>query len=191
MRGRSGWFVSGLLTVLVVLGLAFAMGCRDSENSGGTATPEPSATSPAATSSPSTDIRAVDLANQPDVKDFAQRLSGEVVPEEVVYTDLTGDGLDDAIVPVSSGGTQGDVGLIVVGYLNGKLKALFSDAPAGGEVRVAVTDGRLVVTLPLYAEGDTSGFPSNIKNVYYAWKTDHFVIDHEEVLSGPNRPPRP
>ena len=191
MRGRLGWFVSGLLTVLVVLGLSFAMGCRDGEKSGGSATPKPPTTSPAATSPPSTDIRAVDLANQPDVKDFAQRLSGEVVPEEVVYADLTGDGLDDAIVPISSGGTQGDVGFIVVGYLDGKLKALFSDAPAGGEVRVAVTDGRLVVTLPVYAEGDTSGFPSNIKNVYYAWKVDHFVVDHEEVLSGPNRPPRP
>jgi len=177
--------------VLVVVGLAFAMGCRDSEKGAGSDTPKPSTTSAAATSSPSIDIRAVDLANQPDVRDFAQRLSGEVAPEEVVYADLTGDGRDEAVVPISSGGTQGDVGFIVVGYLDGKLKALFSDAPAGGEVRVAVTDGRLVVTLPVYTEGDTSGFPSNIKNVYYAWKADHFVVDHEEVLSGPNRPPRP
>ena len=191
MRGRLGWSVSGLLTVLVVIGLAGAMGCRENENSAGSATPKPSTTSPAATSSPSTNIRAVDLANQPDVKDFAQRLGGEVAPEEVVFADLTGDGRDDAVVPVSSGGTQGDLGFIVIGYLDGNLKALLTDGPGGGEVKVAVMDGRLVVTLPVYAEGDTSGFPSNIKNVYYAWKVDHFVVDHEEVLSGPNRPPRP
>ncbi len=191
MRGRLGWFVIGLLTVLVVLGLAVTIGCREGNNNAGSASPTSATASPAATSSPSTDIRAVDLANQPDVKEFAQGLGGEVAPEEVIYADLTGDGRDDAVVPVSSGGTQGDLGFIVMGYLDGNLKALLTDAPGGGEVRVAVTDGRLVVTLPLYAEGDTSGFPSNIKSVYYAWKVDHFVVDHEEVVSGPNRPPRP
>jgi hypothetical protein len=191
MRGRLGWSIIGLLAMLIVIGVAFASGCSESDKSAGSATPKSPTTLPAATSSPSTDIRAVDLANQPDVKDFTQRLGGEVAPEEVIYVDLTGDGRDDAVVPVSSGGTQGDLGFIVIGYLDGNLKALLSDAPAAGEVRVAVMDGWLVVTLPVYAEGDASGFPSNIKNVYYAWKADHFIVDHEEVLSGPNRPPRP
>jgi len=192
MRVRLTRLVPVLCAGLFVVVAACAMGCSGSDNSAGsTATPQRPTALPAATSSPSTDIRAVDLANQPDVKDFVQRLGGEVAPEEVVYADLTGDGLDDAVVPASSGGTQGDLGFIVVGYLDGKLKALFSDAPAGGEVRVAVTGGQLVETLPVYAEGDVPGFPSSVKNIYYAWKDDRFVVDREEVVGGPNRPPRP
>jgi len=186
---RLGW----LILVAAVAVVAFGAACDGDgdKDAASTATPRQSTASPAASPSALPDIRSLDLRNQPDVRDFAQHLGGEVAPEEIIYADLTDDGLEDAVAPISSGGTQGDVGFIVVGYLDGKLKALFSDAPAGGEMRVAVADGRLVVTLPVYTEGDTSGFPSNIKNVYYAWKVDHFVVDHEEVLSGPNRPPRP
>jgi len=177
---------AGLVVVLA------AVSCSGGEKKAGlTATPQTPMPSPTATASSPMDIRTVGLANQPDVKDFVQRLNGEVAPEEVIYADLTGDGLDDAVVPVSSGGTQGDVGFIVIGYLDGKLKALFSDAPAGGEVRVAVTGGQLVETLPVYAEGDMPGFPSNVKNIYYVWKDDRFVVDHEVISTAPNRPPRP
>jgi hypothetical protein len=193
MRIRLGRLIRPLSAGLVILVAAGVLACSESEKSSGgpSVTPGGQTALPAATPSPSADIRSVDLANQSDVKDFAQSLNGEVAPEEVIYADLTGDGREDAVVPVSSGGTQGDVGFIVVGYVGGKLKALFSDAPAGGEARVAVAAGRLVETLPVYAEGDPPGFPSSIKNIFYAWKDGRFVVDHEEIVSGPNRPPRP
>lgn len=189
MRSRKASLV--LMLVGLVAVLALSGGCDDGEKSSTpTATPPRATASPAVTPSPLPDIGTLDLRSQPDVRDFAQRLGGEVAPEEVVYADLTGDGLDDAVVPVSSGGTQGDVGFIVLGYLGGKLKALLSEAPSEGEVRVAVTNGRLIETLPVYTEGDAPSFPSNIKNIYYAWRGDHFGVDHEEVVANPNPPPR-
>jgi hypothetical protein len=68
---------------------------------------------------------------------------------------------------------------------------LLTEAPSEGEVRVAITNGRLIETLPVYTEGDAPGFPSNMKNIYYAWQGDHFGVDHEEVVANPNPPPRP
>ena len=131
----------------------------------------------------------LDLRSQPDVRAFAQRLHGEVAPEAIIYADLTGDGVDDAVVPVSSGGTQGDLGFIVLDYVDGRLKALLSEAPVGGEVRVAVVSGRLVETLPVYEDADQPGFPSKVKNIYYTWNGSRFAIDHEEVAPNPNAPP--
>ncbi len=182
--------VAGLLAASFVVAIALAAGCSDSEKSASpTATARASTTTPAATPSPLPDVKTLDLSTQPDVRDLAQRLGGEVSTEEIIYADLTGDGRDDAIVPISSGGTQGDLGFIVVGYLGGTLKALLTEAPSEGEVRVAVVGGALVETLPVYGSGDLPGFPSSIKNVYYAWKGDHFVVDHEEVVSNPNSAP--
>ena len=154
------------------------VGCSGGKSAGSSTVPDTAATS--VTSVP--DLRNIDLASQPDVKEFVQRTGGEVAPEEVIYADLTGDGLDEAVVPVSSGGTQGDVAFIVVGYVDGTLKALFSDAPAGGEVRLSVKNRQLVESLPVYTPGDQPHFPSHVKNVYYVWNGDTFVEDHEEVV---------
>ena len=98
-----------------------------------------------------------------------QKTGGEVVAEEIIYAD-TGDGLDDAVVPCALGGTEGDLAFIVIGYLDGTLRALFSDAPAGGEVRVNVKNRQLVESLPVYSVGDQPHFPSKVKNIYYIWK---------------------
>ena len=164
-----------LLTPVIVIALA---GC--SGKGGGSSTPLPATLSGQATSLP--ELQNIDIADQPEVKEFVQKTGGEVAPEEVIYADLTGDGLDDAVVPVSSGGTQGDVAFIVVGYLDGTLKVLFSDAPAGGEVRVSVENRQLVESLPVYSPGDQPHFPSEVKNIYYVWKGDAFVEDHEEIV---------
>lgn len=188
MRGQRSRLALALVAGLL---LALAVGCGES-NKG----EEPAATSqrvtasPAATPSPLPDIRTLDLSKQPDVQDLAQRLGGEVAPEEIVYADLTGDGRDEAVVPISSGGTQGDLGFVVLGYQDGGLKALLTEAPKNVSVRVEIRNGQLVESLPLYSEGDLPGFPSQLKNIYYAWRGDHFVVDREEVINNPNLPPK-
>ncbi len=170
-----------LLPVLCAPAIVVALaGCSGKRS--GSSTPLPATPPVQATSLP--ELQNIDLAEQPEVKEFVQKTGGEVVVEEIIYADLTGDGLDDAVVPVSSGGTQGDLAFIVIGYLDGTLKALFSDAPAGGEVRVNVKNRQLVESLPVYSVGDQPHFPSKVKNIYYVWKGDTFVEDHEEVVPG-------
>ena len=190
MPGRKASIVSTLAAFIAIL-LVFAA-CEDGgKNAEPTSTPtRPSTATPALTPTPLPDVRTLDLGEQPVVRDFAQQLNGEIATEEIIYADLTGDGRDDAVVTISSGGTQGDLGFVVVGYLDGKLEELLTEAPTEGEIRVAVSDGLIVESLPVYAAGDLPGFPANVKNVFYAWDGDHFVIDHEEVVANPNSPPR-
>jgi hypothetical protein len=147
------------------------------------ASPTPTAM-PSIAATASQDIRRIDLADQPDVKEFAQSVGGQVAPEEVIYADLTSDGIVDAVVPNSSRGTQGDIAFIVIGYVDGQLTNLFSDAPPGGEVRVSVESQMLVEALPVYSPGDQPHFPSHVKKIYYVWKGDGFVEDHEEEVTG-------
>jgi hypothetical protein len=190
MRQRVRILVAGLL--VPVIGVALVAGCSGGGNGAQpTATRQQATASPAATPSPLPDLKTLDLSTQPDVQELAQRLGGQVSADEVIYADLTGDGRDDAVVPISSGGTQGDLGFIVLGYLDGEVKALLTEAPEKGEVRVTVTGGQLVESLPVYAGGDLPGFPSKIRNVYYAWNGGTFVVDHEEVIDNPSLPRQP
>jgi hypothetical protein len=182
------------LAAFLVATLALAGGCSDNSKSGEIAqTPTVATASPAPTPTPTPppDIRTLDLAHQADVAALAQRLSGVVAPEEIIYADLTADGLDDAVVPISSGGTQGDLGFIVLGYRDGALKALLTEAPAEGQVRVEVLDGQLVESQPLLSEGDKPGFPSRIKISYYVWRYGAFVVDRIDTKDNPNLPREP
>ncbi len=165
--------------VAVALGVACSGG-----KAGKASTPATPVTPSPVTTSAQVNIRTVNLAEQADVKTFAQGMGGEVLPEEIIYADLTADGADDAVVPISSGGSQGDVAFIVVGYQDGQLKGLFSDAPAGGEVRVSVENRMLVESLPVYSQGDQPRFPSHVKKIYYVWNGDGFVEDHQEIVAG-------
>ena len=188
-RGNLGF----LLAVAVFAGLALllAVACGGGKKSNApTATPHATVSpTPALTPTPTPlpDLKTLDLAAVPEVKALAQRLSGEVAPDEVIYADLTGNGRDDAVIPISSGGTQGDLGFIVLGYQNGALKVLLSETPQSAVV-VKVLGNQLVESLPVYATSDLPGFPSQIKNTYYRWDGNHLIVDHEETVSNPNLP---
>ena len=167
---------------------ALAVACDDGDEKA--KTPTPAATASATATTAPLDIREVDLAQQPDVKALLQRLGGELVAVDILYADLTGDGQEEAIVPISSGGTAGNPAFIVLGYRGGELVALLSEVPAEGSVQVQLEDHRLVEVLPLYSSGDTPGFPSRIKKVHYIWKDGALVVDREDVVDNPNAPPK-
>jgi hypothetical protein len=178
-----GWIVFIAAVVLAAL----APACGDGDEGKET----PTATSPATSTpvSPS-DIRKVDLGQQADVKALQQSLGGGVMAEDVLYADLTGDGQEEAIVPISSGGTAGNLAFIVLGYRGGELVTLLSETPAEGSVQVELEDHHLVEVLPVYGPGDTPDFPSRIKKVQYIWKDGALVVGQEEVVENPNAPPK-
>ena len=186
-RGNLGF----LLAVAVFAGLALllAVACGGGKkNSEPTAIPRATVSPmPALTPTPLLDLKTLDLSAVPEVKALAQQLSGEVAPDEVIYADLTGDGRDDAVIPISSGGTQGDLGFIVLGYQNGSLKVLLSETPQSAVV-VKVLGNQLVESLPVYATSDLPGFPSQIKDTYYRWDGSRLIVDHEETVANPNLP---
>jgi hypothetical protein len=179
---------TAFIAAAVIAALAL-VACGDGHEKAETRTP--TATSPAtSTPTPPPNIREADLTQQPDVKALLQRLGGEVTATDVLYADLTGDGREEAIVPISSGGTAGNLAFIVLGYRGGELVTLLSEAPTEGSVQVELEDHHLVEVLPVYSAGDTPGFPSRIKKVQYIWKDGALVVGSEEVVENPNAPPK-
>jgi hypothetical protein len=171
--------------VLVALTLVACGDCHEKAE-----TRTPAATAQLTPSPAPPDIREIDLSQQPAVKALRQRLGGEVMAEDILYADLTGDGQEEAIVPISSGGTAGNLAFIVLGYRGGDLVTLLSEVPAEGSVQVELEDHHLVEVLPVYSPGDTPGFPSRIKKVQYIWKNGALVVGQEEVVENPNAPPK-
>ena len=180
-----GWTVFIAAAVLAALTLVACGDCHEKAE-----TRTPSATAQPTSSPAPPDIREIDLSQQPAVKALLQHLGGEVVANDILYADLTGDGREEAIVPISSGGTAGNLAFIVLGYRGGELDTLLSEVPAEGSVQVELEDHQLVELLPVYSPGDTPGFPSRIKKVQYIWKNGALVVGQEEVVENPNAPPK-
>ena len=180
-----------LAVVLAVACAAVAFACDD-ETAGDqpTATapePPPTATQPAPTptQSAASDIREEDFTKQPGLGDFLATAGGEVQPDAIVYVDLTGDGMEDAVVPVSSGGEGGDIAVFVYGFVDGTLTELLKAQPEESSIDADVENGQLVTTEGLFAEGDALCCPSTIRHTSYAWNgTALEVADQVDEVQG-------
>ncbi len=178
MPGRT-WTVA--LTALFLA--ALAVGCSGGDtDAGATATLEPVASSTVATPTTPVDIRQVDLASEPAVAEFLGTSGGAVDTDRVMYADLTGDGNDEAVVPVSSGGEGGDIAVFVIGYVNGGLEDLLLAQPAETSITAAIENGQLVTAEGVFAPGDPFGVPSQVLNRYYAWNGEALVVEREEQV---------
>lgn len=166
---------------LVAIALAaLAAGCGGGAD--GEATPTGSATATVEmTATPPPDIRAEDLTQQPALRGFLASAGGEVDPSRVIYVDLTEDGVEEAVVPVSSGGEGGDLAVFVFGYRAGRLRELLRALPEGSRsIAVDVEAGQLVTTQGVYGPGDPLCCPSQLLRQYYRWDGSALVVEREE-----------
>lgn len=177
-----GWR-TGLL-VLLVAGLVLAA-CGRSQDDEPEATPSPPPES-TATVVPGPDIVDVDFSQVPAVDDLLEGSGGRLLPEEIIIADLTGDGVGEAVVPISSGGTGGNIAYAVFGYRDGDLEEILRVKPEAGRVTVSVEDGMLVETQPVYGPEDPLCCPSQLLHTYYRWDGDELVVDHEETETVPS-----
>jgi hypothetical protein len=177
-----GWR-TGLL-VLVVAGLVLAA-CGRFEDDEPEATPSPPPES-TATVVPGPDIGEVDFSQVPAVDDLLEGSGGRLLAEEIIITDLTGDGAGEAVVPISSGGSGGNIAYAVFGYRDGDLEEILRVKPEAGRVTVSVEDGMLVETQPVYGPEDPLCCPSQLLHTYYRWDGDELIVDHEETETVPS-----
>lgn len=202
MPGRTWLFVSLLLLA------ALAAGCEDADRETSDASPTAPAVSPtvqeedtatpaATTATPTTalDIRGEDLSQQPGVRDFLSTQGGELLPEETFYADLTGDGREEAVVHISSGGTLGNLAVFVFGYVEGELRQLLrvtgTEESLGGHVRasLASSTSQLVVQSWIYGPNDANCCPSGgLRTRYFIWDGQGLVVEREVVLSPDEAP---
>lgn len=167
--------LGGWLLTASVLGAACSAGTASRGDTRTTPTPAPVAS-----------IRQVDFAAMPYAKQLVDAAGGgNVAPERTVFADITGDGSEDAIVIVESGGTAGDLGAGVYRLIGGVPK-LERYIAAGGHIEVRL--GAVVVAQTgIYQGGDPQCCPSKLREVSWGWDGQQLAIRSDQVIDNPNR----
>jgi hypothetical protein len=180
--------------LLLLLSLALAGGgCKGKSGKGGatatsTATraataPATSTRAPAGTATPTPDIRQEDFSTLPGVRESIAS-GNKIDTAAIIYADVTEDGVDDAVVPISTGGEGGDIAVFVFGYEPGGLTELLRVSAAGLPVKVTVTNGVVQGDIPEYAPGDPFCCPSNLHRTTYKWDGQQLVVAKQETVPG-------
>jgi hypothetical protein len=170
--------VASLLVVTVVA--APVTGCGDGDNSAAptllpTGTMGEAAT---ATMPPGTSIRDEDLSQQPGLRDFLSTAGGSVDPNVIIYDDITQDGIEDAVVPVSSGGEGGNIALFAYAFQDGAVEQILRVTTATS-LTAGVVAGTLQVTEAAFVPGDPMCCPSELRTTTYEWNGEELVAAGE------------
>jgi hypothetical protein len=128
-------------------------------------------------------IRMVDLTQAPEVTTAVQRVgSGGVNARGIDYADVTGDDREEAIVPVESGGTLGNVAYLVFTMKSGAPELVLTrvkDRSAAG-LRMSVEDGKLVETTAEYGPEDPLCCPTVMRQTTFRWDGSLLQVEREE-----------
>jgi hypothetical protein len=166
---------------------AFACG---GGSSGDDETPSPAATAvetPA--TSPAVDrgrIRALDLAAVPAVAALLARAGGSFDRAAVQFGDVTGDGVEEAVVPVSSDGTQGASAFVVLTPAGGSARSLLEVAAGSrGGVGTRIEDGSVVAVEPVYGPDDPECCPGSLRRSIYTWDGEALALASQTTEPAP------
>jgi hypothetical protein len=181
MSGRT------ILARLLLVSLAALVVACDDGGAGGEPTDEPLPGTPqegTATIPPNgvTDIRQADLVTQPEIVDFLSTSGGAIDGTRIVYLDLTEDGEEEAVIPISSGGEGGDIAVFVYGYQDGQLAELLRATPDGSSLSVETGGGTLIIVQPVYGEGDPLCCPSQLRRTTYQWDGTALSVAGDETV---------
>ena len=133
-------------------------------------------------------IRRIDFTDQPAVITALRQIgSGSIERGEVVYGDLTGDGGDEAVVPVTSGGSVGNIAYLVFTMRHGApslilTRRLERGSAAGLRMTLRPANGRFVLreTAAEYGPEDPFCCPSVLRETTFRWDGSNLQVDREE-----------
>lgn len=104
---------------------------------------------------------------------------GGFVDRRILFDDLTGEGKDDAVVMVHSGGSAGRIALYVFSAGTGRdLKIVYRNQRLyRARARLRAPD-QFVYSIPRYAAGDPLCCPSSFRETALGWRTrdKRFVV---------------
>lgn len=178
------WFVA-----LAAAGSLFIAACGGGGDDDTSPTAEPTRdASPVATQAirktPTLDIREADLATQPEVLGAIEETGATFIQEDVIYADLTNDGFDEAVVPLSTEGTAGYLGFLAY-MVNGDLvELMLQEYPGSGSAQIEVRDDKLLMIEAAPGPDDPECCPSLLQTTTYAWNGRALAV--ESVVTAPN-----
>lgn len=126
----------------------------------------------------------------PEVKAALGRLSGGALDEaSAIFADLTGDRREEAVLPIASGGTGGNLGYLVFTLRESSPLLILNraaDRATAGGVFMAVVEGKLVETAGEYAAEDPFCCPSILRKTTFRWDGKLLQVEREEKLPNPD-----
>lgn len=132
-------------------------------------------------------IQEIDLTKIPEIVAFADVTSGRIATKTAQFADLTGDGRDEVLVSVASGGTFGNYGYFVVTLDDGwpeVIREVTAKPSSRHGLTVEILDGSILETSRVYEPDDPNCCPSLLKRTYYEWDGQGFQMKSTEVVSG-------
>ncbi|MCW5852593.1 MAG: hypothetical protein KIT87_21150 [Anaerolineae bacterium] len=109
-------------------------------------------------------------------------IEGHGVTSKVLYGDISGDGREEAVISLYSGGTAGDVGLLIYREIDGQ-PVLMTGLP-GYKVGATIANGELRVSQPLYGANDANCCPSGVEETAYRLQGDRLARAREPMSRG-------
>lgn len=174
------------IVIVLILAVAFSIACGDAD------VPSPTLDANATPPADATAIRGVPLAGDAAVAGLLRRVGGgKLASEGVVYADLTGDLREEAVVPIASGGTLGNVAYVVLTLRNGATAAILDrtmERSSAGGLRFAIEEGRLVETAGEFGPDDPFCCPSVLRKTFFRWDGSRLQVAREEKVANPSGP---
>lgn len=176
-------FLFVLIPWLFVLSVACGSGAEEEPD--GTPTPEPTPSDYAA-------IRELDFESLPGTQELLQRLgSGVPALDQVLFEDLTGDMREEAIVPITSDGTLGNIAYLVYTLESGEPAVILSrtmDRTTASGLVMSIDDfGALTETAGVYANEDPLCCPSQLRLTTFQWDGSVLQVAGEQKHDNPNK----
>lgn len=159
----------------------------------GSASDEPVGTpTPQATPADANAIRSLDVMRDAAVESVMRQFGAVTVDRDaILYADLTNDLREEAIVPIATGGTQGNVAYVVLTLRSGASTALLTrtvDRTTRSGLKMHVEDGRLVETVGVYGPEDALCCPTQLRLTYFRWDGSTLQVEREETIPNPVQP---
>ena len=178
--------------LLIASGALLLGACTNNE----AATPSPTPIATATLTATGTATAGIETVREADLSDIAligpiidHFGGGEIEPARTTYADLTDDGVEEAVIFVESGGTQGDLGIAVLHVQDGAATVL-DYVEGSGRVELVLPEaggGTIVSREGIWAPGDAECCPSQLRERFYEWDGTSFVVAVDQVIDNPDR----
>jgi hypothetical protein len=126
------------------------------------------------------------MPEQKDVKAQIARIGGGSVAEnEIAYADLTGDLREEAIVPITSGGTMGNISYLIFTPSADGARLLLTrnmDPKSVSGLSMTVENGALVEYVGEYGPEDPMCCPSVLRRTTFKWDGSSLQVSREEKV---------
>jgi hypothetical protein len=128
------------------------------------------------------------------VQDLTSQLGGGAVDGgAILYADLTGDQREEAVVPVTSQGTLGNIGYVIFTLESAKPAPILTrtvDRTSASGLQMSVEDGVLMETRGVFGPEDPFCCPSQLRQTTFRWDGSQLQVQDEVLVQqdpGPKR----